>query len=275
MISESVNILSAKGFKVFVTDDAFSAGGAPFFAAPKDYRTKDFISALEDNSVKIIGCFRGGYGAGELQDKLIKVQFKTPKVLIGFSDPTVLHAIFNNHYKLPSIHGPNIVSIVEHPELIDEVLNVIAGKDVTFGLTAINDAALKAKPISSVVTGGNLTMLTTLLGTKIKLLTKGKILFLEDVGTKGYQVHRLPLHLKNAGVLSGVSAVIFGDFVNCVGSVEEAISLFCKEYLKDVPCFKAKDFGHGDANRPCVFRYNAFIADGNLTVKSPFSIKGN
>jgi muramoyltetrapeptide carboxypeptidase len=62
--------------------------------------------------------------------------------------------------------------------------------------------------------GGNLTVLTSLLGTPYFPQVKGGVLFIEDVGEHPYRVERMLTQLLLAGVLAQQKAVLFGQFTN-------------------------------------------------------------
>ena len=62
--------------------------------------------------------------------------------------------------------------------------------------------------------GGNLAMLTSLVGTPYLPAVKGGILFIEDVGEHPYRVERMLAQLLQAGVLAQQKAIIFGQFSN-------------------------------------------------------------
>ncbi|MDO8717548.1 MAG: LD-carboxypeptidase [Polaromonas sp.] len=65
---------------------------------------------------------------------------------------------------------------------------------------------------NAVLWGGNLAMLSSLVGTPYLPAVKGGILFLEDVGEHPYRVERMLTQLLHAGVLAQQKAVIFGQF---------------------------------------------------------------
>jgi muramoyltetrapeptide carboxypeptidase len=69
---------------------------------------------------------------------------------------------------------------------------------------------------SGVLYGGCLSILVSLLGTEWEPQTEGKVLFLEDIGVKPYQVDRMLWQLRNAGKLEGLTGIIFGEMLDCV-----------------------------------------------------------
>ena len=68
-------------------------------------------------------------------------------------------------------------------------------------------------------------MLVASLGTPYEIKTDGTILFIEDVGTKPYQIDRMLMHLKLAGKLSGVRGIVFGEMLDCVQAPNQRYTL--------------------------------------------------
>ena len=93
-------------------------------------------------------------------------------------------------------------------------------------------------------------MLVTTLGTPYEIDTRGKLLFLEDVGEKPYRVERMLTHLQMAGKLNALAGVLFGDFTDCEsdgsrGIREVVIDMFHQASYPVVTGMKA---GHGAEN---------------------------
>ncbi len=98
------------------------------------------------------------------------------------------------------------------------------------------------------LTGGCLSLLTATLGTPYEIKTEGKILFLEDVNAKPYQVDRMLMHLKLAGKLEAVQGIVFGEMLHCVQGPEQEYRLqeIVLDVLKDlrVPILYGLPSGH-------------------------------
>lgn len=112
--------------------------------------------------------------------------------------------------------------------------------------------------------GGCLSMLVTTLGTPYEIDTRGKVLFLEDVGEKPYRVERMLTQLQMAGKLDQLSGVVFGDFTDCEGNgprdiKQIVLDLFCKAAYPVVMGMKA---GHGRENLALPFGARTTL-DGN------------
>lgn len=192
-----------------------------FFASSLESQIEQLKNALYSPS-KAIWCLRGGYGSMRLIPFLKKIKPpKTPKLFIGFSDITALHLFLSQEWKWPVIHGRNFAQMsVDLKKTPDRKLlaQIIFGKkiDKTFkNLTPLNEVARINNKISATVTGGNLRIIQSSLGTPWEINTKGKILFLEDVGERGYSIDRMLEQLIQADILrKGPKAVVFGDFTD-------------------------------------------------------------
>lgn len=190
-----------------------------FFAAPLEIQLRHLKEALYSDS-KIIWCLRGGYGSMRLIPHLLKFKPpKKPKLLIGFSDITSLHLFFTQHWKWPTLHARTISQM--HPDLTktpDRKLlqDIIFGKttDKTFKrLVPLNQAARKESLIKGTITGGNLRIIQSSLGTSWQIDPKGKILFIEDVAERGYSVDRMLEQMFQAKLIDkSLKAIVFGDF---------------------------------------------------------------
>jgi len=75
--------------------------------------------------------------------------------------------------------------------------------------------------VEGIITGGNLAIIATTLGTWYEIDVKDKILFLEDVEEPVGSIHRMLTHLKNCGKLNECKAIIFGNFADCGNKYDE------------------------------------------------------
>lgn len=263
--------LTAHGFRSIVYDNIFTPCELPFFAAPYQIRFDHLKQALLDPQVKIIWAFRGGHGCGELIEDCLNLTPSHPKILIGYSDITVLHSLFNQYYKIPSLHASVLTSLLNNQQhCLPSIINVLEGRKIKVSLQPLQNRT--TTEINGQLMGGNLKVLCTMLGTKLQLKAKNKILVLEDVNEKSYQIHRHLVQFKNAGIFAGLKAVIFGDFTKGDDFVEQAIRHFCQNHIPHIPAYKAEGIGHGDNNHPLVLGHKASITGDYLTSTSPFRL---
>jgi muramoyltetrapeptide carboxypeptidase len=111
-----------------------------------------------------------------------------------------------------------------------------------------------------------------MIGTKLQPDTKDKILIIEDTREKSYKVHRYLMHIKNAGLLDEVAAIIFGDFVKSDDDLEATILYFCQNHIPNIPTYRATNVGHGDINYPIIMNEEAIIEDNLLSINNPFRV---
>jgi muramoyltetrapeptide carboxypeptidase len=229
-----------------------------FFASELHAQVSQLQDALSSES-RAIWCLRGGYGSMRLIPLLKKIRPPTkPKLFVGFSDVTALHLFFQQEWKWPTLHGRTIGQLAvdgNSPEL-EELRQVLFGEvkkcDYT-GLVPLNAAARKAGTIEGTMAGGNLKLLQTSIGTPWELRPQGKLLFIEDVGERGYSIHRMLEQLRQAKLLRP-RALLVGDFTEGVekdGSDKtmDAIQRIADEV--DFPVMSGFHSGHHpDRNRP-------------------------
>ncbi|MCC8417869.1 MAG: LD-carboxypeptidase [Rickettsia endosymbiont of Bryobia graminum] len=200
-------------------------------------RYKAFLKALTDPEVKIIWAFRGGYGCDEFVFDCLNTKPVGTKILIGFSDITSLHLLFNQNYNLPTIHGAVLSTLPCREENIRSIFEILSGRDLKVKLIPI--VSVVNKKITGETIGRNLTIITSMIGTKLHPDTKDKILIIEDTGEQGYKVHRYLMHMKNAKLLDNVAAIIFGDFVKSDNNLEATILYFCQNHIPYIPTYRA------------------------------------
>jgi muramoyltetrapeptide carboxypeptidase len=244
-----------------------------FFAAPLETQLEHLKNALYSDS-KAIWCLRGGYGSMRLIPHLLKLRPpKKPKLFIGFSDITALHLFFTQHWKWPTIHGRTISQM--HPDLASTPDREFL-KDMIFGeihdrtfkeLTPMNEHALVKKQISGKITGGNLRIIQSSLGTSWELNAKGKILFIEDVGERGYSVDRMLEQMIQAKIIDkSLKAIVFGDFTEALEKNGKDLTPIALQRFADkvpYPVLKGLPAGHGHIlNYPVPFNTNAVLTLG-------------
>ncbi len=250
--------LTKKGFKYKLGKSMYAKCG--YLAGTDELRAEDLNNFFQDDEVDAILCFRGGYGAARFLNLIdYEAIKKHPKLLVGFSDVTVLLNAIYQKTGLPTLHGEMGVIFKEEflkkdeysfTNLIDTLLDV-APKNL---LLCENKASFKGdKAVQGVVVGGNLSLVMALMGTPYEIDTKDKILLLEDVGEAPYRIDNMLCNLKLAKKLEDAKAIIFGYFTDCPKSAEDTQSVedVIKDYTKDLQKTIIYDFPTGH-NRPFV-----------------------
>ena len=187
-----------------------------YFSGTDEERLNDLQQMLDDRNIKAILCARGGYGMSRIIDRINFKKFrKHPKWIIGFSDITVLHSHIFSCYKIASLHAPMAAAFNEGEFNNPYILSL---KDAVEGKPAHYECAAhgfnKTGEVKAQLVGGNLSLLTHLVGTRSDIITKNKILFLEDVGEYLYNVDRLLIQLKRSGKLDKLAGLIIGGFTD-------------------------------------------------------------
>lgn len=250
-LKPGIKLLESWGLEVITGKNLYKSHHQ--FAGTDLERLEDFQTMLDDQSVKAILCVRGGYGTNRIIDKLNFKQFlKKPKWIIGFSDVTVLHAHIHKK-KIQSIHSlmPLQFGKQSYRTSLGTLKDALFGKKVNYILRS--HKLNRPGTTSATVIGGNLSILTSLIGTPSDIDTKGKILFIEDVGEYLYKIDRMILHLKRAGKLSGLKGLIVGHMTDMTDNavpfgknVNEIIAEAVLEYTYPV-CFNFP-IGHEPQN---------------------------
>lgn len=216
-IMPSVKLMERWGFKVRIGD---TIGKRDFtFGGTDDERTRDMQQMLDDPEVAAIMCARGGYGCARIIDRLNFHKFKShPKWVIGFSDITALHSHIYRQFGIASIHSKMCNSFPTDFEAADGMMqetilsirNALLGNKMQY--ITPSDPKNRTGSGQGILVGGNLSMLVSVAGTPSEMNTKGKILFLEEVGEYLYSLDRMMGNLQRSGKLSQLEGLVIGGF---------------------------------------------------------------
>ncbi len=185
-------------------------------------RAADLNAMFADPEIRAIFAVRGGWGGARILPLLDWPAIRAnPKLLIGYSDTTALHCAIATRCGFPTLHAPNAASNWEKTSW-DSLWRIAFAADVpVLGGAAVEQAV--GRPARTLVEGtaqghllgGNLTILSTLMGTGWLPSFDGAILFLEDINEDPYRVDRMLQQLGLAGVMDRVSGVVFGQCTRC------------------------------------------------------------
>ena len=258
-----ISTLQHWGYKVKV-GKMLGSESQTYFSGTDDERLAEFQRFLFDDEVKAILCARGGYGTTRIIDRINFKKFKKkPKWIIGFSDITVLHGHIYGNYKTASLHGPMASAFNEgvfkdeqngkmvEDQYILSLKNALEGKKGKISC-APHDFNHKGEAVGELV-GGNLSLLVHLIGSASDFKTKGRILFLEEVGEQLYSTDRMLYQLKRNGKLDKLAGLIIGGFTDTKDTdrpfgktVYELIYDIVKDY--DYPVCFGFPVSHGKEN---------------------------
>lgn len=190
-----------------------AGGSSGLYAGTVKNRTDDFQAAMNDEKVRAIFCSRGGYGAVHLIDKLDFTRFgQSPKWLVGFSDITALHCLFQQHgyASVHSLMGRHLCMEAEDDPGALYLKDILFGKHPSY--TAKPHKLNREGHVKGILRGGNLSVLYGLRGTPYDIPAEGTVLFVEDIGERPHCVERMFYNLKLGGVLDRLSGMIIGQF---------------------------------------------------------------
>ena len=242
-IEKCKKVITDLGFNPVIGKSLYENYGG-YMAGKAEIRIKDLHEAFSRKDIKGIFCVKGGYSASQLLDKIDYELIKNnPKVFVGYSDVTNLHIVFNQKCNLGTYHGPMIKSNMINDfndytkTSFFEALEKQEWKyeePENMPLSILTKGNASSDIVSGVLTGGNLAIIVTTLGTKYEIDTKDKILFLEDVDEETGSLNRMLTHLKYAGKLDDCKAVVFGNFAACKNTyTKENQHYDLMELLKD------------------------------------------
>ncbi len=233
---------------------------AGYLAGPDRERAAAINAMFADTEVRAIMAVHGGWGSQRVLPYLdFPLIDAHPKLLIGSSDITALHLALAARTHCPSIHGPNAAH------------SWGAGPRASFRALAFDGLAPTVAnppnpdpsqpdpwPIRTLhpgkargrLLGGNLSVLSALVGTPWLPSFAGAILFLEDTNEAEYRIDRMLTQLAQAGILRRVAGIVFGQCTNCRNPVPGYSGYTVDQVLDQhlaplgVPAFQGAQIGH-------------------------------
>jgi len=194
-----------------------------YLAGEDSLRANDVNWAFADADIKGIFCIRGGYGSARILDKLnFDIIRQSSKFFCGYSDVTALHIAINQKASLVTFHAPMLCQegFSEADAYTLHFLHKFMFNPVIEG-KFFNPKGRKWEFTGSgrsegIICGGNLSVISSLMGTAYEIDTRGKIIFIEDIGEEPYKIDRMLNQLYMAGKFDVCAGIIFGDFANCM-----------------------------------------------------------
>lgn len=248
---EIIETIEKLGFSVKEGKHARNQHGD--FAGTDRERAEDLNLFFEDREVDAIMAYRGGWGSNRILHKIdYKTIQKNPKPLIGFSDITALLMAIYAKTGLVTFHGPvgksewtDFTRSAFKNVLMEPANTILNNKDGEIEVQTITGGSASGKLL-----GGNLTVLTSMLGSDYLPTWKDAILFVEDVGEEVYRIDRMLTQLHLNGILDKLNGFIFGRCTDCKKSNKQSLSLeqILKDHIKPInkPAFFGSMIGHID-----------------------------
>lgn len=283
-------IRTAKHFQLVPKLGKNVAKRAGYLGGSIDERLDDLHAMFRDRDVKAVFCIRGGYGSGQLLDRIdYDLIRRNPKVFVGYSDITALHAAIHQKCGLVTFHGP--VALSRFNSYTQEHFRKVLFEAKPAGVLTNppeRDSlrpdhllrAIRPGTARGPLVGGNLSLVVALMGTPYELDTRGKILFLEDVGEAPYRIDRMLTHLRLAGKLQQAAGIIWGECNDCRPSEYKPgfESTFATPEVADqifgplnIPVLSGLTIGHTDDQLTLPFGITATLdaAQGTVTLEEP------
>jgi muramoyltetrapeptide carboxypeptidase len=237
-----------------------------YLAGDDAHRRGQLEAAFADPDARAVFCVRGGYGTLRLLPGLTPSQWPN-KAFVGFSDVTALHAALSRAARV-AFHGPVLTQLPRLPESdVARLFQVLEQRGPAPRLGGARP--LVAGVAEGPLLGGNLAVLSRLVGTPYLPELDGAVLLLEDIHERPYQLDRMWTHLHLAGVFERVAGIALGQFVDC----EEKDATFTSgQVLEDLavrtgkPCALGFPVGHAERNAtvPLGVRVRLDAAAGTL-----------
>ena len=257
-VIDARKLLKSWGLETVVGKNVFSNGG--HFSGTDQERCDDFQRAIDNPNIKAIWSARGGYGSVRILDMLDYTKFKeSPKWIIGYSDITAFHNQMNvlGYQSLHSIMCTSVTNELEdNPQTSYTFKKALFGEQLSYTLE--NSEYNKTGEAKGQLVGGNLAILVSMLGSKTSLDTKGKILFIEEIGEYAYSIDRMLQSLKRAGYFDNCAGLVIGDMSKVKKnttkfgkSVQQIILDVVADY--DFPVTFNMKAGHEPDNRAMIF----------------------
>lgn len=254
-VQTCISTLKTWGYKVVVGKTVGHQNN--YFSGTDDERLADLQIMLNDKNIKAILCARGGYGLSRIIDNIDFSFFKkNPKWVIGYSDITLLQSHIHTHLKIASLHAPMAAAFNDGEDKNEYILalqKVLKGQKQNYSCSPPpfnNIGSVEAELV-----GGNLSLIAHSIGTSSSFKTRGKILFLEDIGEYLYHIDRLFVQLKRSGFLKDIKGLVLGGFTDMKDTVipfGKNVDELIYEHTKDLKipvCFHFP-IGHQTENYP-------------------------
>ncbi|PLR81718.1 MULTISPECIES: S66 peptidase family protein [Bacillus] len=227
-LRRGLSFLEELGLTIKLGKHLFKRNG--YLAGSDHDRLEDLHAMFADQQVKAVFCACGGYGTARIADQInYQIISDNPKVFWGYSDITFLHAAIHQLTGLVTFHGPMLASDIgnddSHPVSRELFRQLFQPELLNYSEQHSRLKTLVAGSARGPLVGGNLSLLTSTMGTPFEVDTKGKLLLIEDINEEPRSIDRMLNQLKMAGKLDDAAGFIVGDFKNCLPEREDSLTL--------------------------------------------------
>jgi muramoyltetrapeptide carboxypeptidase len=253
-LRRGVKNLENLGYRVKLAGNVWDKSG--YLAGEDGERAESVNQMFADPEIDAILCTRGGFGSIRILEQIdYALVRRNPKIFVGFSDVTLLHLVMNKFCNLVTFHGPMVavdfdrLSAYNRKHFFRAAASTRPVGRIKNSKTLGTWRAIAQGKVSAPILGGNLTLITRLLGTKFEPDFRSKILFLEDLNEDIYRIDGMLAQLKLAGILKNVKGVILAEFVKCLPSKKASFTLeeIFEQYFASAryPVIYPVSCGHG------------------------------
>lgn len=253
-IQPAITMLQSWGLTVETGKHVFNTHHQ--FAGTDEERAHDLQWAVNHKTAKAVLIAGGGYGTMRVIDDVkFKPLLKYPKWFVGYSDTTAIQSRLAT-LNIACIHGTMAFQFPKHEEATLSIKKLLFGEKIKY--TIENHPLNRKGKAEAGIVGGNLSLLYALGGSVDELVTKNKILFIEDLDEQLYHIDRMMLQLKRSGRLKHLKGLIVGGMSDMKDNAvpfgktaEEIIMDAVKDYNYPV-CFNFPA-GHIEKNMAVYF----------------------
>ncbi|MFQ3545748.1 LD-carboxypeptidase [Halobacillus rhizosphaerae] len=208
-------VLEEMGLDVVIGKNVFNA--EEDLAAAGEKRLADLHEAFSDPAIRGVFCANGGFGSAKIAPMIDYEKLQSnPKIFWGYSDITYLLNAIQQFSDLVTFHGPMVASDLNDEQITKETASSFAplftGESIIYDSHTSRLQTIAHGTGEGPLAGGNLTLLTSGLGTPYQVKSKGSILLIEEVAEPAFRVDLMLTHLKQAGVFDEVQGVVLGNF---------------------------------------------------------------
>ncbi len=241
-------MLEKRGYKVFIHPQTYLKLNQS--AGTGKQKSAAFHDLIKRKDIKAIFCAKGGNRAGTMLEHLdYKLIAKNPKIILGYSDSTVLLNAITNETGMVTYHGPMLRGLASLPKKqVDQCFDLLSGKKTEIKMSKAR--ILKPGKATGRLIGGNFSAFMSLMGTPDQPDFENAILFLEDIFEETSRIDRNFQQLRNAGALHQIKGLVLGSFTQLLDTGKLKYGFTLKECVESVtkdlkiPVLMNAPFGH-------------------------------
>ncbi|MBI1859155.1 MAG: LD-carboxypeptidase [Candidatus Melainabacteria bacterium] len=279
-VKRAFRYLTKMGYKVEIGNSVVNKKTVyQYLSGDDEARLFDLMGFWLDTSIDAIFCLKGGYGSLRLLKKInFEALKKVKKIILGFSDITVLLLALYAKTNQITFHGPLVGAhflkrnyIPSDKRSAKHMFNILKDPAYKFSYNSKDDGVvLHPGKATGHLIGGNLTSICSMLGTDYLPDFKNSILFLEDCNEHKYTIDRMLMQMNNAGLLKGVAGIVFGSFYNSGFTSKKQVAKLLRDVVHDfnIPMIYYFPCGHGSQNYTLPIGRKVMLDADKLTLKS-------